>query len=1151
MTLSAPGHDDPDTSPGATRQPPSLLGAVKDLTSLLTALVGLLAVLGAVTEKFGAWIPGAERIPKPYLLLSAVVLLAVTLVLQKRRWLRRSELKKPDALILRPGEHLVGREEDTDTLLHFLSSSPLVWLVGESGSGKSSLLQAGLLPALRRDATKFAVFVDDWGADWIKGPEEALADALRQAWTENFGLAGNVPTGTDGTIEQLCGLRDKMGRVPILVFDQFDDYQVRHRSKFISGRRSVLSKKALLQQNPFWQQLDQLVEQGNIRCLFATRDDAAYGLECVRFDEPQIYHLDRLRKGYVLPLLEELTTGDVVANPEAGWQQLKRHLCRDMESDGKVLPIQMRVVFRSLAGLQYLTLGEYRRQSGLRGLEAAHIGYHVSETARHAGLDAKYVRLILLAMVEPVTGKTVPVTENQLLERLGEVRDARDRLERTLDNLAAKEIVRRRIDRDTRSSVWLLDHDYLCRGILELERRASYWSHFLQEAANTFQAARGPLETWKALLSPYAQLRLLVEKLRGRVSYGNARGFASRSAIKLVLNVPVAVLLLGLYTRSYVRAQTEAGRLFAEIGVTDYSVTQGEAGALWEVSQSNYGVKRALLTAVISQEGLAARFNRRSDYVIHAVVGFDRATKDRIVRDVVSKCYGKSWLEWTSTGEACTSLAISLNPGSGETVRWILGGMKQTSDPRGRIVLGEGLAALAGSVGKEDARAASAQLLEAVKKTTDAYQLRALAEGLAALAGEVRKEDAREASAQLVKAMTWTHESKPQRALAYGLAALAAKVGEEDAHAASTELLEAVKKTSDEYGLHELVDGLLVLEGRLGEEDAHAASARLLEAVEKTTEPYALGALAQGLAALAVRVGNDDARVASAQLLEAFKKTREAYKLRGLAQGLAALAVRVGNDDARAAFAHLLQAMKNTYDLPALAEVLAVLPGKVGDEDARLVFAQLLGEMKKTSNPATLRALAHEMVAFPGNLGAEDARAAFIRVVEVAKGPSGQYGLGELAQGVEALAGKVGEEEAQAAFAQLLQAMKKSLGKSSDQGRLREVVEGLATLAGKLPAEKADQLLGAVVNLSKPVCSGLAPLVNVSLPEIVDALKWPTCASEESSVLIEKIGQAKGRAFGRKVDDRFVADEWSFADWAEREGFDLKSPSLRRPQFVQ
>ena len=145
----------------------------------------------------------------------------------------------------------------------------------------------------------------------------------------------------------------------------------------------------------------------------------------------------------------------------------------------------------------------------------------------------------------------------------------------------------------------------------------------------------------------------------------------------------------------------------------------------------------------------------------------------------------------------------------------------------------------------------------------------------------------------------------------------------------------------------------------------------------------------------------------------------------------------------------------------------------------------------------------------------------------------------------------VGEEEAQAAFAQLLQAMKKSLEKSSDQGRLREVVEGLATLAGKLPAEKADQLLGAVVNLSKPVCSGLAPLVNVSLPEIVDALKWPTCASEESSVLIEKIGQAKGRAFGRKVDDRFVADEWSFADWAEREGFDLKSPSLRRPQFVQ
>ena len=53
-----------------------------------------------------------------------------------------------------------GREPHVDALLNRLSRSHFVAVVGESGAGKSSLVRAGLLPAL------VAGFVVEAGSDW-------------------------------------------------------------------------------------------------------------------------------------------------------------------------------------------------------------------------------------------------------------------------------------------------------------------------------------------------------------------------------------------------------------------------------------------------------------------------------------------------------------------------------------------------------------------------------------------------------------------------------------------------------------------------------------------------------------------------------------------------------------------------------------------------------------------------------------------------------------------------------------------------------------------------------------------------------------------------------------------------------------------------
>ena len=72
-----------------------------------------------------------------------------------------------------------GREEHVDALLERLSRSHFVAVVGESGAGKSSLVRAGLRPALD------AGFVVEAGSDWRvavlrpgSAPLEALADTL-------------------------------------------------------------------------------------------------------------------------------------------------------------------------------------------------------------------------------------------------------------------------------------------------------------------------------------------------------------------------------------------------------------------------------------------------------------------------------------------------------------------------------------------------------------------------------------------------------------------------------------------------------------------------------------------------------------------------------------------------------------------------------------------------------------------------------------------------------------------------------------------------------------------------------------------------------------------------------------------------------------
>jgi len=99
-----------------------------------------------------------------------------------------------------------GRDEHTDALLKKLKTTQFVAVVGTSGSGKSSLVQAGLLPALNTGLMKGA------GSSWRialfrpgNNPIGNLAQALSKA--NLFPQNGEAPVTNQPQAETEKALR--------------------------------------------------------------------------------------------------------------------------------------------------------------------------------------------------------------------------------------------------------------------------------------------------------------------------------------------------------------------------------------------------------------------------------------------------------------------------------------------------------------------------------------------------------------------------------------------------------------------------------------------------------------------------------------------------------------------------------------------------------------------------------------------------------------------------------------------------------------------------------------------------------------------------------------------------------------------------------
>src|SRR5215472_6711461 len=269
--------------------------------------------------------------------------------------------------------------------------------------------------------------------DWEDGPLRAVREGFAQALPSDDPARGKLDGRSSPRqyAEAFTDYYRRSQRRPLVLLDQFDDYQAepRHRERFLPPDTGVWrNADSIARENAFWRMLRQCLQNDSVSIIVACREDAAQGLDSLRFnpDVPQ-FDLPRLERGLVRLIIDRVTERPadkpaVIAEPQGGWTALRDRLVDDLEARGQVLPQQLKVALGGLRTLPRLTPAAYARAERLSGLEAAFVAGAITRAARAAALRDEHVLPLLLPLIDRTRqppDKGPPQPQTQLAEKAG------------------------------------------------------------------------------------------------------------------------------------------------------------------------------------------------------------------------------------------------------------------------------------------------------------------------------------------------------------------------------------------------------------------------------------------------------------------------------------------------------------------------------------------------------------------------------------------------------------------------------------------------------------------------------------------------------------------------------------------------------------
>ncbi|WP_341531486.1 WD40 repeat domain-containing protein (plasmid) [Nostoc sp. UHCC 0302] len=314
-----------------------------------------------------------------------------------------------------------GRLLDVERLVERLGrhDHKLIVIHGQSGVGKSSLLNAGLVPALKNKSVGIQDYLPvamrvytNWVEELARLMQEALQQKGRARSEESKEL--EVPgleiqaSATDPTllISQLQE-NEKRNLKTVLIFDQFEEF-------FFTYTQET-------QRQQFFEFLGECLNILSVKVILSLRVDYLhYLLECNRLESMTIIGKDILSSNVLYELgnfslddtksiIQRLTqTANFELEP-ALIEQLVQDLAKEL---GKVRPIELQIVGAQLQTDNITTLGEYQQHGPKEEL----VKRYLAEVVNDCGIENQQIAEILLYLLTDEKG-TRPLKTRVELER--------------------------------------------------------------------------------------------------------------------------------------------------------------------------------------------------------------------------------------------------------------------------------------------------------------------------------------------------------------------------------------------------------------------------------------------------------------------------------------------------------------------------------------------------------------------------------------------------------------------------------------------------------------------------------------------------------------------------------------------------------------
>ena len=286
-----------------------------------------------------------------------------------------------------------GRQQDINRLIERISRSDrkLTVIYGQSGVGKSSIVNAGLVPALKqtsfgaRDALPVVLQVY---TDWIDTLGRKLATGLQEI--RNIQL--NQPLNTPELILEQLRKNANRNLLTVLIFDQFEELF------FVS---TIQAEKRL-----FFEFLRECLNIAFVKVIFSLREDHLHHLlECERLTNLEVINNDILSKdilhylGNLSPadarsLIKNLTSRSQFYLEEALIDELVKELA---EEYGEVRPIELQLVGAQLQAENITTLSKYQE----RGPKNKLVEQFLQEVIKDCGQEnERAARLVLYLLTD-------------------------------------------------------------------------------------------------------------------------------------------------------------------------------------------------------------------------------------------------------------------------------------------------------------------------------------------------------------------------------------------------------------------------------------------------------------------------------------------------------------------------------------------------------------------------------------------------------------------------------------------------------------------------------------------------------------------------------------------------------------------------------